>query len=175
MGSDHYNFVMIEASEFYRDFLALGRRWKREHDRSATSELALNLHGALVKIDNRFYKRQTEPRAMGAARGLSAIETVEYARQMFRLNAAAVVFDRDFGAAIAPGDRNRNSAAIRRETKRVFDQITDRTTTEERTAIDFPFAGAFDLNPPILRGRMIEGDDLFRSDASVERLAFDLF
>ena len=82
---------MIEASGFYRDFLALARRWKREHDRSATPELALNLHGALVKIDNRFYKRETEPRALGAARGLSAVETVEYARQMFRLNAGAIV------------------------------------------------------------------------------------
>ena len=56
---------MIEASGFYRDFLALARRWKREHDRSATPELALNLHGALVKIDNVTVSRFMEWACLG--------------------------------------------------------------------------------------------------------------
>src|SRR5437667_6830539 len=55
----------------------LSLRWKRDHDRDPATRFAVDLCRTTVKIDNRFYERESETRAVRAARSVGAIKPVE--------------------------------------------------------------------------------------------------
>ena len=69
---------------------------KSQGDRRPPAGLAFDLGTAAVQIHNRFHEGEAEAHALRAARGISAIETIEDARQMLLRDSSAVVFHRDF-------------------------------------------------------------------------------
>jgi hypothetical protein len=79
-----------------------------------------------VKIDNRFNQGETEAAAGRASGRISAIKAVEDAWQMVGRDSRSIIADGDLDAGFKIANRNANPSIVRRKTKRVVDQISDR-------------------------------------------------
>src|SRR4029077_843863 len=105
---------------------------------------------------------------------ISAIESVEYAREMLWRNSTAGVSDRQFGSIRFDLGRDDNFAAVRSEAERVVEKITQSTIEQSGVGIDFPVTFVGNGNTSLFRDRPIKRGDLFDRGACAKDISFDL-